>query len=402
VVDSQWKIGRAGQRYQKESEGGATIAHEAIAVGETLRRNREQQGLDLRQVAEMLRIRLPYLRAIENSLIDQLPGPAYALGFVKAYAEYLGLDSEPFVERFKDEQSGLNSKTELVFPSPLSEGKAPSGAILIVAAVMAVAAYSGWVYFSDADKRVVEVVPPLPQKAKEIAAETKVKEIAAETLTAGSTADVGNKAVAVEAPTLAAVDNLQPELAVPKASVAGTGEANAMVKAVVPSVYPGSTDKKPKIPVSSVLSAVPVMPQAAVAPTSTPLGQDQSIIVEQREPKVFGADANDSRIVLLAVGPTWVEIRDTENNEVLLTRVLYFGDRYRAPNRTGLVLMTGNAGDLQIIVDGQSVPSIGPKGSVRRNVQLDPAALRQGRAVQALIGLQQQPYAPPKPDALTP
>ena len=82
MVDSYWKIGRREQRYQKESERGATIAHEEIAVGETLRRNREQQGLDLRQVAEMLRIRLPYLRAIENSLIDQLPGPAYALGFV--------------------------------------------------------------------------------------------------------------------------------------------------------------------------------------------------------------------------------------------------------------------------------------------------------------------------------
>ena len=389
MVDSYWKIGRREQRYQKESERGATIAHEAIAVGETLRRNREQQGLDLRQVAEMLRIRLPYLRAIENSLIDQLPGPAYALGFVKAYSEYLGLDSESFVERFKDEQSGLNSKTELVFPSPLSEGKAPSGAILIVAAVMAVAAYSGWVYFSDVDNRVVEVVPPLPQK---------VKEIAAETLTVGSTADVGNKAVEAETPSLAAVDNSLPELTVPKASVPGTGK----VKVVVPSVNPGSTDKEPKIPVSSVLSAVPVMPQGAVAPTSTPSGQDQSIIVEQREPKVFGADANDSRIVLSALGPTWVEIRDTENNEVLLTRVLYFGDRYRAPNRTGLVFMTGNAGDLRITVDGQSVPSIGPKGSVRRNVQLDPAALRQGRAVQALTELQQQPYAPPKPDAPPP
>ena len=95
--------------------------HEAIAVGEMLRRNREQQGLDLRQVAEMLRIRLPYLRAIEDSLIDQLPGSAYALGFVKAYAEFLGLNSESVVEHFKEEQRGLNSKTQLVFPSPLSE-----------------------------------------------------------------------------------------------------------------------------------------------------------------------------------------------------------------------------------------------------------------------------------------
>ena len=391
-MDSLKKIGRGGQRYQKGSEKGATIVHEAIAVGEMLRRNREQQGLDLRQVAEMLRIRLPYLRAIEDSLIDQLPGSAYALGFVKAYAEFLGLNSESVVEHFKEEQRGLNSKTQLVFPSPLSEGKTPSVAILIVGMVMAVVAYSGWMYFSDVDDRVVEVVAPLPQK---------VKEIAAETLKAGSAAKavVGNKAVKAEAQTLAAVE---PELALPKASVPGTGKANAMVKAVVSSVDPGSTDKEPKTPVSSVVSAVPATSQAAGASTSPLAEQNQSIIVERRAPKVFGADANDSRIVMLAVGPTWVEIRDTENNEVLLTRVLYFGDRYRAPNRTGLVFMTGNAGGLQITVDGQSVPSIGPKGSVRRNVRLDPAALRQGRAVQALIGLEFQPHATPKPDATTP
>ena len=394
-MDSLKKIGRGGQRYQKGSEKGATIVHEAIAVGEMLRRNREQQGLDLRQVAEMLRIRLPYLRAIEDSLIDQLPGSAYALGFVKAYAEFLGLNSESVVEHFKEEQRGLNSKTQLVFPSPLSEGKTPSVAILIVGMVMAVVAYSGWMYFSDVDDRVVEVVAPLPQK---------VKEIAAETLKAGSTAKavVGNKAVEAEAPTLAAVDNLQPELAAPKASVVGTGKANTMVKAVVSSADPGSTDKEPKIPVSSVVSAVPASSQAAGASTSPLAEQNQSIIVERRAPKVFGADAAVSRIVMLAVGPTWVEIRDTENNEVLLTRVLYIGDRYRAPNRTGLVFMTGNAGGLQITVDGQSVPSIGPKGSVRRNVLLDPAALRQGRAVQALTELQQQPYARPKPDATPP
>ena len=395
MVDSRQKIGRLGQRHKNDSEKGVTNVQEAIAVGEMLRRNREQQGLDLRQVAEMLRIRLPYLRAIEDSLIDQLPGSAYALGFVKAYAEFLGLNSESVVEHFKEEQRGLNSKTELVFPSPLSEGKAPSVAILIVGMVMAVVAYSGWMYFSDVDDRVVEAVAPLPQK---------VKEIAAETLKAGSTAKavVGNKAVKAEAQTLAAVDNLQPELALPKASVPGTGKANAMVKAVVSSVDPGSTDKEPKTPVSSVVSAVPASSQAAGASTSPLAEQNQSIIVERRAPKVFGADAADSRIVMLAVGPTWVEIRDTENNEVLLTRVLYIGDRYRAPNRTGLVFMTGNAGGLQITVDGQSVPSIGPKGSVRRNVLLDPAALRQGRAVQALTELQQQPYAPPKPDATPP
>ena len=63
---------------------------QAETVGRTLRLLWEEQGLDLRQISERLRIRYPYLEAIENSLFDELPGPTYALGFVKAYSEHLG------------------------------------------------------------------------------------------------------------------------------------------------------------------------------------------------------------------------------------------------------------------------------------------------------------------------
>ena len=64
----------------------------AMTVGRYLKTERELQGQDLQQVAEMLRIQHSYLQAIEEGEIDQLPGPTYAVGFVRAYAEYLGLE----------------------------------------------------------------------------------------------------------------------------------------------------------------------------------------------------------------------------------------------------------------------------------------------------------------------
>ena len=51
------------------------------------------------------------------------------------------------------------------------------------------------------------------------------------------------------------------------------------------------------------------------------------------------------------------------------------------PNREGLVMLTGNAGGLEISVDGKTVPALGPSGAVRRNILLDPDALIEGRAV---------------------
>ena len=64
----------------------------------------------------------------------------------------------------------------------------------------------------------------------------------------------------------------------------------------------------------------------------------------------------------------------------MLTRILKPGDVYLVPNRVGIVMMTGNAGGMEILVDGEVLPPIGPAGAVRRNIALDPGALRAYKA----------------------
>ena len=74
---------------------------------------------------------------------------------------------------------------------------------------------------------------------------------------------------------------------------------------------------------------------------------------------------------------SWVQIRDPDG-EKLLTRVLRAGDSFRVPDKPGLLMETGNAGGLEISVDGTVIPDIGPKGAVRRDVALDAAILKSG------------------------
>ncbi len=61
------------------------------------------------------------------------------------------------------------------------------------------------------------------------------------------------------------------------------------------------------------------------------------------------------------------------------TRIFRPGDVYLVPNRPGLTLMTGNAGGLEVIVDGKMIAPLGPEGAVRRDIVLDPAKLLAGR-----------------------
>jgi cytoskeleton protein RodZ len=116
---------------------------------------------------------------------------------------------------------------------------------------------------------------------------------------------------------------------------------------------------------------------AAVEPGSEPgLAPEE----DGRTGTSFG-DPEEARIVLKAKAESWIQVRDETNDRVLLARLLRPGDVYRVPNRSGLNLWTGNAGGLEILVDGEPVPSIGETGVVRRRVILEVEPLRTGAAV---------------------
>jgi cytoskeleton protein RodZ len=69
-------------------------------IGPALREARERRGLAFSQIEEATAIRTRYLRALEDERFGVLPGPTYAKGFLRAYAEYLGLDGQLFIDEF--------------------------------------------------------------------------------------------------------------------------------------------------------------------------------------------------------------------------------------------------------------------------------------------------------------
>lgn len=72
------------------------------SIGSHLRRERELRKISLEEVAERTRVRLDYLQAIESEHFEKLPGMTFARGYLKAYAEYIGLNSEEVLLRFED------------------------------------------------------------------------------------------------------------------------------------------------------------------------------------------------------------------------------------------------------------------------------------------------------------
>jgi hypothetical protein len=82
-------------------------------IGSSLRDSRMRQKLDLAEVERATRIRARYLMALEEDRFEALPGPAYAKGFLRTYADYLGLDAQQFV----DEYNARFAPAEELFPA---------------------------------------------------------------------------------------------------------------------------------------------------------------------------------------------------------------------------------------------------------------------------------------------
>src|SRR5262249_57872206 len=93
-----------------------------------------------------------------------LPGPVYALGFVRTYADYLGLDGEMFARRFKSEIAGLEKRRDFTLPMPLPERGVPGGAILLVALIVAACAYAVWLYRGSGERARPERVAAVPEQ----------------------------------------------------------------------------------------------------------------------------------------------------------------------------------------------------------------------------------------------
>lgn len=376
----------------KEAAAAPALAVTA-GVGPTLRAAREAMGKTLPECAKLLRIRQPFLEALEEGRHRDLPGGTYAAGFLRTYAEFLSLDSEEMVRRFRQEGAGgFSNRTELTFPSPVSEGRIPGGAVIFLGLILAALAYGGWYLLSSGNEsKVTEMVPPLPDRLSSVlnrqaslTGESKTGEDTAkpkDEIVPPSEAEEEKPAEAkpaemaapeapkAEAPKVEPAKAEAPKAETPKVEPAKAEPPKAEPpKAEIPKAEPPKTEA-PKVEPAKVEPPKAEAPKAEAAPASAPAAADG---------KTFGTEYADSRVVLRATGDDcWIQVREMDGS-LLMSRLLRRGDSYRVPNRPGLNLMVGNAGSLEVTVDGRKTPALGATGQVRRDIHLDPDKLQTG------------------------
>src|SRR3954466_3470817 len=91
-------------------------------VAEQLRLAREEQKLDVYQVAEITKIKTDHIRALESGHYDSFSAPVYIRGFVRAYAKVLKLDESQVVADLEAELSQTQKFRELPPLTPRKRG----------------------------------------------------------------------------------------------------------------------------------------------------------------------------------------------------------------------------------------------------------------------------------------
>jgi cytoskeleton protein RodZ len=328
------------------------------SAGADLRAARERLGWDLPDVAAMLRIRQSYLEALEGGRLKNLPGNVYAVGFLRTYATALGLDVEEVARRFRAEVGEIPRHSELVFPVPLPERGLPAGALILLGLILVGSAYIGWYRLSGEGRLPAETVPPVPDRLAALVEAPAPAPVAVPAR--DEHASVAAPVAATPAPPPAAEDI---GLFEPRQAAADG-----------PRVQPARPPTSPAPVAEMRMALIPGTATTAIAMTvPSPVRPPKSASSSGAAP----GSPDGSRVVLRFTGDTWVQVKE-RGGEALVTKVMRAGEAYPVPERGNLILNTGNAGRVEILVDGNEVPPIGGPGSVRKDVPLDPDLLRAG------------------------
>ena len=140
-------------------------------IGSSLREARTRQGLDINEMEFRTKIRAKYLRALEADEFDQLPGHTYIKGFLRTYADALGMDGQLYVDEYNsryiagEDEPPLRTRRAPASPARRRRRRERHESRLVAVAVTAIViltalVFAAWKFGGPAEPKVQGVNLP--------------------------------------------------------------------------------------------------------------------------------------------------------------------------------------------------------------------------------------------------
>ncbi len=287
------------------------VESSAVTLGAYLRSLREAKGSSLEDMARSTRVGIRHLEALEEERLADLPSPVFVRGFIRAYCSFLRESPDTALGHYQ-ELAGERAAGEAASAPPRRRNSRAGSSVLLLGLALLLALGIGLAVLNLTVKREAET--PV--------ATIKVK------------------------PQPAPEPSPAPPVAPPRA-------------AATPSVEPP--------PAPAAESARPPSPAAPSPPTAAPSAPPAppTVAAPTTAPK---AAPGSQRLVIKAVEPTWIRVQTDEGR--IAEELLPAGaSREWTADRRFLVTI-GDAGGVELTLNGRSLPPLGAKGTVIRRLEL--------------------------------
>lgn len=396
------------------------------AIGADLGAARLEAGMQLQELAQLVRISRHHLKNLEAGDFDLLPGATYVSGYIRTYSREVGLDPEVMTQRYRALLTDREAKPSYSFPVDRQQPQRSGAMMASIMVIFACLGYGGW-YAAGKPDLVAALVGEAPQEtvaAPQVettatepdnliiqATEQELADAApAETSPLTETGEAAIQAVA-ETAILAtqedgdtAITSATPQTVAPDpatmvtepgteteqlaAVASGTQSATGLPATTeeVPgedtlaaATAPSAGDVDAQTEDVAVAAADTDVPAAAVTAYDTASNESAASASEDSLASTGVAYARqrvpELEITVRATSISWIEIIRNDGEEVM-AKLMREGEIYVVDSRDRLYLSTGNAGGVELVFHDGAVQSVGESGEILRDLPLDADRLR--------------------------
>ena len=293
-----------------EKKSSASETAKITKVGAMLKEMRLQKGLKIAEISKHLCIRKHYIEAIEESDYKEIPAFPYGIGFIRSYANFLGLNGENIVDLYKEETQGDRNKDTKVL-EPQKDALMPEVRYVLISIVAIVLIYIVWVLFNSREEAVDEDFA----EQNNIVMNGEAVVIEDFNVNSSATEENDNNAISTDA-------NVETQI------VVSDGVYNENSEEIV-----GDSEKTSEAKVEEKADAI--IPS-------------KGVFVE-------------------VLKDTWVEVKD--ENKLYLSKVLKAGDKYTVPEGEGKIFSVGKYDGVNVYVNGVLTNVVKP--NKKTNISLD-------------------------------
>ncbi len=303
-------------------------------VGALLKEMRLQKGLKLPEIAKRLCIRKFYLEAIEESDYKEIPPFPYGVGFIRSYADYLGLNSSNIVELYKEE-TNTNPDKNIYVLEPQSEATVPNRKYLVISLLALILVYVLWYFYNNQameEETPVASTTESVQATDDVAPSEAMPLVVEDYTVAPEVPEIENEALLVSAP--------EEETAEPEVKK--------------------EEESAPENPAPEIVNNQVTITEASFV---EPEKENAKAPVAAEEPK------KDETVVIKIKEETWIEVKNADT--LYISKVLHKGDEYVVPEGgKGMILSVGKVEGADVYINGKLTKVARP--GKKTNIALDP------------------------------